>query len=69
MNAINPHCWICLEEGPNDAGEPLLNDCCACRGSSGYVHSTCLIDYAKAKTREADKSGQVDLMEIWYVFS
>lgn len=30
----SPHCWICLEEGPNKLGQPLRRDC-ACRGSGG----------------------------------
>ena len=51
-------CWICLEDGPDDKGEPLVRDC-ACRGetSAGY-HLSCIIDYAKVKTNEA-----IDLLE------
>ena len=51
-------CWICLEDGPDDNGEPLVRDC-ACRGetSAGY-HVSCIIDYAKGKTNEA-----IDLRE------
>ena len=51
-------CWICLEDGPDDNGEPLVRDC-ACRGetSAGY-HVSCIIDYAKVKTNEA-----IDLLE------
>ena len=37
-NVDNPpagaSCWWCLEEGPNEAGQPLVRDC-SCRGSSG----------------------------------
>lgn len=42
-------CWICLEDGPDDAGEPLIRDC-ACRGetSAGY-HLTCITKYATTK--------------------
>ena len=43
-----PHCWICLEEGPNNLGQPLRRDC-ACRGSGGYVHLSCLARYAQQK--------------------
>ena len=44
-------CWICLEEGPDEAGEPLVRNC-SCRGetSAGY-HISCLINYAKSKTQ------------------
>lgn len=51
-------CWICLEDGPDDDGQPLVRDC-ACRGetSAGY-HVSCLVDYAKVKTNEA-----IDLRE------
>ena len=51
-------CWICLEDGPDDNGEPLVRDC-ACRGetSAGY-HVSCIIDYAKVKTNKA-----IDLRE------
>ena len=51
-------CWICLEDGPDDNGEPLVRDC-SCRGetSAGY-HVSCIIDYAKGKTNEA-----IDLRE------
>ena len=51
-------CWICLEDGPDDDGEPLVRNC-ACRGetSAGY-HVSCIIDYARVKTNEA-----IDLRE------
>ena len=44
-------CWICLEDGPNEAGEPLIR-ACACRGetSAGY-HLSCIIEYAWKKTQ------------------
>ena len=43
-----PHCWICLEEGPNNLGQPLRRDW-ACRGSGGYIHLSCLARYAQQK--------------------
>ena len=27
-------CWICLHEGSNDEGKPLVRNC-SCRGSAG----------------------------------
>ena len=46
-------CYICLEDGPDEAGQPLIR-ACSCRGetSAGY-HLSCIISYAKAKTKEA----------------
>jgi len=42
-------CWICLEEGPDGGGEPLLRDC-ACRGeSAGYAHISCIVKYAQSR--------------------
>ena len=57
-NLVCAPCWICLEDGPDDNGEPLVRDC-ACRGetSAGY-HVSCIIDYAKVKTNQA-----IDLRE------
>ena len=48
-------CWICLEEGPDEAGEPLVRDC-ACRGetSAGY-HLSCIINYAVVLTKEMER--------------
>ena len=45
-----PCCWICLEEGPNKAGEPLVRDC-SCRGSSGLAHLSCIIKHAESEGR------------------
>ena len=50
-------CWICLEDGPDDDGQPLVRDC-ACRGTSAGYHLSCIIDYAKVKTNKA-----IDLRE------
>lgn len=49
-------CWICLEEGPDEAGEPLVRDC-ACRGetSAGY-HLSCIIKYSIVQIDENLKS-------------
>ena len=36
-------CWICLDEDTD--GNPLRRSC-ACRGSAGYAHLECMIQYA-----------------------
>mmetsp|Transcript_28535 Transcript_28535/g.60220 ORF Transcript_28535/g.60220 Transcript_28535/m.60220 type:complete len:457 (+) Transcript_28535:36-1406(+) len=41
-------CWICLEEGPNELGQPIARDC-SCRGDSGFAHLNCLVQYAEQK--------------------
>ena len=49
-------CWICLEEGPDEAGEPLVRDC-ACRGetSAGY-HLSCIVQYNMVRLDEVIKA-------------
>ena len=39
-------CMVCLDEG--EAAEPLVRGC-ACRGSSGWTHATCLVQSAAAR--------------------
>ena len=43
MNTMN-QCYIC-QEGPDNVAGGLVRDC-ACRGSCGFAHVQCLIDYA-----------------------
>ena len=59
-----PSCWICLEEGPDESGNDIMRNC-ACRGdSAGFVHLSCLIQYAEKKCHEeyallASRGGRV----------
>ena len=59
-----PSCWICLEEGPGESGNDIVRNC-ACRGdSAGFVHLSCLIQYAEKKCNEeyallASRGGRV----------
>ena len=39
-------CWICLDEGEDDHGNHLTRNC-ACRGDSGWVHVSCISNFAK----------------------
>ena len=43
-------CWLCLGEGPDASGMPLVRNC-SCRGSSGYAHLSCIIRYAEIDGR------------------
>eukprot|EP00986_Skeletonema_menzelii_P006520 scaffold2479_cov153-Skeletonema_menzelii.AAC.7 len=44
-------CWLCLEEGSDASGKPLVRNC-SCRGTSGYAHISCVINYAEHKGRQ-----------------
>ena len=47
----SPHtCWICLCSDSDDHGAPRRD--CSCRGTSGYVHMSCLIDMASKRSDE-----------------
>ena len=50
-------CYLCLGGGVDDgAGQRLRRDC-ACRGSdAGFVHLSCLTDYAATKSELADNN-------------
>jgi hypothetical protein len=46
-------CYICLDEGPDKAGRPLVRDC-SCRGdTAGFAHLSCIIEYAEQKSKQA----------------
>jgi hypothetical protein len=52
-----PSCYICLDEGPDEAGKPLVRDC-SCRGdTAGFAHLSCIIDYAEQKSKQAADLG------------
>jgi len=48
-------CYLCLDGGVDDAGQPLRRDC-ACRGTdAGFVHLFCLTGFAASKSKQAHK--------------
>jgi hypothetical protein len=54
-------CYFCLDDGPDDAGQPLVRDC-SCRGdSAGFAHLPCIIQYAKEKSKQANEMSPVAL--------
>jgi len=57
-------CYLCLDGGVDDsAGQPLRRDC-ACRGSdAGFVHLSCLADYAATKSEQSH--GMIDFVKPW----
>ena len=50
-------CWICLE-GSEESSESLRRDC-ACRGSAGWAHLSCLTQYAKSKSKAATDGNSI----------
>jgi hypothetical protein len=45
-------CWICMDDGPDEAGKPTIRDC-SCRGSdAGFAHISCIVEYATRKSSE-----------------
>jgi hypothetical protein len=46
-------CYLCLDAGPDEVDQPLRRDC-ACRGTdAGFVHVSCLANYAETKSKQA----------------
>ena len=59
-----PSCWICLGEGPDELGNPLIRDC-SCRGSdAGFAHRACIVQYATMKFE--DSEGNLN-WEVWEI--
>jgi len=61
-------CYICLE-GDGSGRRPLLRDC-SCRGSAGWVHFDCLVQYAEKKSEALFEKGRYspnELGDVWGV--
>jgi hypothetical protein len=53
-------CYLCLDVAGDESDQPLRRDC-ACRGTdAGFVHLSCLTDYAEIKSKQAG----VDIIEF-----
>jgi hypothetical protein len=60
-----PSCYICLDEGPDEAGKPLVRDC-SCRGDTvGFAHLSCIIEFAEQKSKQADDSDMAGFSMPW----
>jgi hypothetical protein len=60
-----PSCYICLDEGPDEAGKPLVRDC-SCRGdTAGFAHLSCIIEYAEQKSKQAADSDLAAFSTPW----
>jgi hypothetical protein len=53
-----PSCWLCLEEGQDTFGKPLVRNC-SCRGSSGFAHISCIINFAESESKRAYMAGDM----------
>ena len=52
-----PTCYICLDDGPDELGEDVMRNC-SCRGSAGYVHLSCIVNYAEQKIKTVKKEDE-----------
>ena len=58
-------CYLCLDGGADEAGQPLLRDC-ACRGTdAGFVHLACLTNYAETKSKGWDGHSMNEFIMPW----
>lgn len=57
-------CWICLGEGDDEHGMPLMRDC-ACRGASGFSHPLCIAKYCRQKCDQIDSWDSQEFLENW----
>ena len=54
-----PSCLICMCEGPDSTGQPLRRDC-SCRGDdSGFVHLSCIVEFAKQKSSQFNYNNNI----------
>ena len=59
-------CWICLCEEPDEYGKLPERDC-SCRGHSGFAHASCIIEYAKEKSKEAGEYDVHKFVDPWRI--
>ena len=59
-------CWICLGEGDDEHGMPLMRDC-ACRGDAGFSHPLCIAKYCRQKCDQIDSWDPHVCLENWSV--
>ena len=59
-------CYLCLDGGVDDAGQPLRRDC-ACRGTdAGFVHLSCLAEYLSRKSERWDGRDMNEFRKPWW---
>jgi len=63
-------CYLCLDAEPDEDDGELLRRDCSCRGTeAGFVHLTCLADYAAAKSKQTISMnlGMKEFVKPWQV--
>ncbi len=60
-----PSCYICLDEGPDEAGKPLVCDCSCRSDTAGFAHLSCIIEYAEQKSKQAADSDLAAFSTPW----
>jgi hypothetical protein len=58
-------CYICLDEGPDEAGKPLVHDCSCRSDTAGFAHLSCIIKYAEQKSEQAADSDLTGFSTPW----
>jgi hypothetical protein len=62
-------CYICLDEGPDEAGKKLARDS-SCRGdTAGFAHLSLVIEYVEQRSKQADDSDLAAFVAPWAKFS
>jgi hypothetical protein len=57
-------CYLCHDGGTDEADQPLRRDC-ACRGTdAGFVHLSCLAEFASFQSKQAT-SGMIKFIKPW----
>jgi hypothetical protein len=57
-------CYLCLDGGVDRSDQPLRRDC-ACRGSdAGFVHLSCLAEFASFQSKQA--SDMIEFSDPWF---
>jgi hypothetical protein len=59
-------CYLCLGGGVDENDSSPLRRDCACRGTdAGFVHLSCLTDYAETKSKQWDGQDMNDFINLW----
>ena len=58
-------CYICLDEGSNEAGKPLVRNCSCSGNMAGFTHISCIIEYAKQKSKHTADSDLTGFSTPW----
>eukprot|EP00984_Skeletonema_dohrnii_P032080 scaffold25496_cov80-Skeletonema_dohrnii-CCMP3373.AAC.3 len=67
-DVIKPEsCWLCLGEGSDASGNPLIRNC-SCRGTFEYAHISCIVHYAEEKGHQGYGSSNFNSSNVCRYF-